>query len=135
MYISQWSPKFYNNIFLLFGSTFLVSFTEFWLLRWEGWVSKRFNHCIVIYSRGNFVYHNFLCISIYRQLLGNLSHPQVLEIVERLLCKYDESRYFVFFSWSKPFFQSKPGHINILWLFVMITQYKKSGHTYKEKIV
>ena len=43
-FLSDWSPKFCNNIFLFVGPKTLGTFNEFWLFGSLNWVSKRFNH-------------------------------------------------------------------------------------------
>ena len=65
--LSHYSPKFYYNVFLFVGlSTVgtLVNFT--WIVQIISSV-QMFQSLIVMYRRGNFVYHHWGCTAIKRQ--------------------------------------------------------------------
>ena len=49
-------PKFYNKVFLFFGLITIRTWVNF------DWLAQTFQPLIVIYRRGNFVYHHWECI-------------------------------------------------------------------------
>ena len=72
---------FYNNVFLFVGLTTLGTFIKFWLVCSFSWDAAQ--PLIVIYRRGNFVYHLKRCTPIYWPLsypLGFLGFIIILRI-------------------------------------------------------
>ena len=64
-HLIQCSLKFYNNVFV--GLTTLGTFIIF-LIKFIKLSVQKFQPLISIYRRGNFVYHHWICRSIYRPL-------------------------------------------------------------------
>ena len=66
----NWSPKFYNNIFLFVGLTLFGTFIKFWLVSLSSWMSK-LSTLICDVQISNFVY----CHCEVYQYIGHCLFP------------------------------------------------------------